>query len=313
MMRRRSRRRPGDGAPDPDLRLLTVDEAAELRTLVRSALSELGYEPVVNGDHAVLDDGTVLGLDTLVRVCLAERRGRSGWPKAVRAHFGRLLDQTHGASRDSDGTLVVRLMALDQVDTGGLTFTYAPEPIPGLHEVLGVDRPETVETLSDAVVEGRAVPLGALLDEGRENLRALLRRSDAQVDRLTHDGHEFWCAVGDDVYTASYALVLEDALRMWAPNTDMSPGVLFAVPFRHQLAFSVCSDRDAVLAGLTMLPLFAGAGFADGIGPLSPHVYLWLEGTITQVSRHADGGVEVRPGPHLEAILGDSPFGRDAP
>jgi hypothetical protein len=133
----------------------------------------------------------------------------------------------------------------------------------------------------------------------------MLRQSDAQVDRIEHDGMAFWCAVGDDVYTASYAVILPDALRAWAPGADLSVGVLFAVPFRHQLAFAVCSDREAVLGGLQLLPLFAGTGFADGVGPLSPHVYLWHDGVVTQVSRHVDGGIEVRPGPHLEAILGD--------
>ncbi len=306
MMRRRGRSRRGGGsAPDPSLPLMTVEEAAELRTLVRTALSELGYEPVVHPDRAELDDGTVLGLDTLVRLCLADRRGRSGWPTTVRRHFTRLLDQTHGAAGAHDGTLVVRLVALDLLDIGALTFGYAPEPIPGLREALCLDRPDTVETLSDAVVEQRAVPLGPLLDEGRENLRALLRRSDAQVDRMTHDGHEFWCAIGDDVYTASYALVLPDALRAWAPNSDISPGVLFAVPFRHQLAFSICSGRKAVEDGLRMLPLYAATGFAEGVGPLSPHVYLWHDGVVTQVSRHIDGGIEVRPGPHLARILAE--------
>lgn len=284
---------------------MTQDEAAELRSLVREALSELGYEPVVHPDRAELDDGTVLGLDTLVRMCLADRKGRAGWPTTVRRHFARLLDQTHGAAGAHEGTLVVRLIALDLLDTGGLTFDYASEPIPGLHQVLCVDRPDTVETLSDAVVAERAVPLGSLLDEGRENLRSLLRRSDAQVDRMTHEDREFWCAIGDDVFTASYALVLPDALRAWAPNSDISAGVLFAVPFRHQLAFSICSSRRAVEDGLRLLPLFAATGFSDGVGPLSPHVYLWHDGVVTQVSRHVDGGIEVRPGPHLERILGE--------
>src|SRR5690606_27483018 len=97
--------------------------------LVRQALSELGYEPVLQHDHAVLDDGTVLGLDTLARVCLADRKGRSGWPATVRAHFERLLDQTHGAASALEGSLLVRLLSLDGLDTGGLTFDYAPEPI----------------------------------------------------------------------------------------------------------------------------------------------------------------------------------------
>lgn len=303
MFRRRGRGRPGDSAPDPALGLLTVDEAAELRNLARSALSELGYEPVIQADHAVLDDGTVLGFDTLARSCLAAPRGRSSWPKVVRHHFSRLLDDDPWDAED--GTLVVRLADLASLDTGDLTFAYAPEPIPGLRQVLCLDRPDTVVTLGDELVAGRTVPLGALVDEGRENLQALLRRSDATVERLEHDGQAFWCAIGDDVFTASYALLLPDALRLWMPEADLTNGVLFAVPFRHQLAFAVCSDRTAVLDGLQLLPLFAGSGHSDGVGPLSPHVYHWLDGEVTQVSRHVDGGIEVRPGPLLDAMLAD--------
>ncbi len=304
MFRRKGRARPaGSSAPDPDLPLMTQDEAAELRTLVREALSERGYEPVVAGDHAALDDGTVLGFDTLVRTCLAHPRGRRGWPKTVRDHFARLLADTHGDAAVDEGTLVVRLMDLENLETGTLTFDYAPETVPGLRQVLCIDRPETVAMLGDDIVASRAVPLGALLDEGQENLRALLRRTDAEVHRIEHEGAGVRCALGDDVYTASYALVLPDALRRWAPGEDLSRGVLFAVPTRHRLGFVVCSSRDEVLTGLRLLPMMAGAGFAQGVGPLSPHVYLWLDGEVTQVSRHVDGGIEVRPGPHLEAIL----------
>lgn len=304
MFRRRGRGR-GDQTPDPHLGLLTVDEAAEVRSLVRTTLSELGYEPVIRADHAVLDDGTVLGFDTLVRTCLAAPRGRSSWPRVVRAHFTRLLSDTHGELAHDDGTLIVRLADLDSLDTGELTFDYANEPIPGLRQVLCLDRPDTVLTLSDQVIAERTVPIGPLLDEGRENLQAQLRRSDAAVERLEHEGRTFHCAVGQDVYTASYALILPDALRRWAPGADLSQGVLFAVPFRHQLAFTVCSDRDAVLDGLHLLPLFAASGFADGVGPLSPHLYLWHDGEVAQISRVVDGRIEVRPGPHLERMLGD--------
>lgn len=309
MARRRGRHGPrGSSAPDPDLPLLTQEEAAELRTLVRAALSERGHEPVMHPDHATLDDGTVLGFDTLARACLADPRGRRGWPRTVRHHFDRLLDDMQGRGHE-DGTLVVRLADLASTDTGAVTFAYASEPIPGLRQVLSLDRPDTVVTLGDEVVEARAVPLGALLDEARENLRGLLRQSDAQVDRIEHEGDVVWSVVGDDVYTASYALLMPEAMRAWAPGQDLSRGVLFAVPFRHQLAFSVCTDRAAVLAGLRLLPLVAGSGFADGVGPLSPHAFLWRDGEVTQVSRHVDGAIEVRPGPHLEAILaeGDDP------
>lgn len=297
--RRREPKDNGQG-PDESLGMLSSADAGALRELIRETLAENGWEPQMHGDHAVLSDGRVFGFDNLARR-VRGATDRRDWPSVVRSHFAIVLAGTGGATNDVlPETIVVRL--LDVTAGTPLAFDYAPEWQPGVIEVLVADYPDRVEFLSDGRVAAMA-PLGPWFDRARWNLRRILDESDVRVERIAQGEHWFDCAHSSSVFLATAATMLPEILPRLRPDVDLDAGVIFAVPFRHQLAFRDCRDPNAVIDAVTLLPLFASNGYANGVGPVSPHTYLWRDGQVEQLTRIADGRLQVIPGPYLEGIL----------
>jgi hypothetical protein len=66
----------------------------------------------------------------------------------------------------------------------------------------------------------------------------------------------------------------------------------------------VIRDQSAV-PSLRQLARFALAGFDDGVGPLSPDVFWWRDGTWVQVTRVESGKtITVLPNPSLRQVIG---------
>ncbi|GAA4388425.1 hypothetical protein [Tsukamurella soli] len=295
------RGRERDEVPDEHLELLTRNDADRLRSLVRTTLAERGYEVEVFGDHVQSADGRLFGLDNLMRMARAEQ-DRRAWPAMVARHLDAVLSG-FGAARPTDDELRAQLVTrlLDVTDSAQ-PFGYALEWQTGIAEVLTVDYPERVAILPDPAVE-RLAPLGPWLDLARANLRRTIAAADVTVQRLGREGEGFPVAVSDCVYLASAATFLPEVLPLWQPGIDLRGGVLFCVPSRQQLAFQACTDATAVLCALALMPRFSVGGYADGVGPLSPHVYYWRDGTVQQITRITGNSIEVHLGPELEALL----------
>lgn len=286
--------------PDGYLPLMSRGDADLLRAIVHRVLAESGSEPEMFGDHARTTDGSVFGFDNLSRLVrgIADRRA---WSDAVRSHFQAMSTSREDPGEDELSELVTTRL-FDLGAAGPLSFSYAPIWQEGIVEVLTIDHPDRVDFLAQERVSGLG-PLGPWFDRGRANLRRTLEQADVRVERVRADAHWIDCVMSDCVYLASAATSLPDMLSRWVPDLDLRNGVLFAVPFRHQIAFRDCRDGESALAGLMLLPRFAANGFADGVGALSPHVYHWHDGEIRQVTRLRDGVVEVHPGPQLEELL----------
>ncbi|MCS3782270.1 hypothetical protein [Tsukamurella ocularis] len=297
------RKKSVDDQPDPYLDLLTIRDADRLRALTRAVLAENGFEAQVFGDHLALVDGRTLGLDNLARkVHVAEGEE---WDRIVRAHLAALLRPSEDPTGDDLLTRIVARLLDVSVGSGDprLTFDYALPWQPGVAEILVVDHPDHVSMLGDGSVREMA-PLGPWYDRARRNLfRELTETAEVRVETVEHDGHRFQCALSESVFTASGALLLPELLPRWVPGIDVSGGVLFAAPFRNQLAFAACSSAEAALGGLMLLPVFAANGYSDGVGPVSPNVYYWRDGTVTQISTIADDALNVTPPPELLEII----------
>jgi len=302
------RKKSVEDQPDPYLDLLTIRDADRLRSIARTVLAENGFEAQVFGDHLAIEDGRTVGLGNLTRKVLDARP--SEWDRIVRMHLLPLLTPAEDPTGDE---LLTRIVArLHDVSAGSgdprLTYDYAPAWQPGVAEILVVDLPDHVSMLGDGSVRDLA-PLGPWYDRARRNLfRELTETAEVRVETVEHDGHRLRCAFSESVYTASGALLLPEVLSYWEPAVDLRDGVLFAVPFRNQLAFVACSDAVDVMDGLQLLPAFAAQGYSDGVGPVSPFVYYWREGVVTQVSHIVDGTIVVTPPPEIVAIL-DAEFG----
>lgn len=291
-----------DGPRDPVFGYFTVEQGARFRALVRQTFAEAGVEVVSERDYLVADDGRQFGLSNLAAVCLDlldEGPGEKGWPAAVQRHVLTILRATAEdvALRDLPRQDVLartylRVIGRTAVPPEALDWYRYARPVAGdLIELLALDSPDSVRMLRDTDVE----PFGAdeLRAAGLENL--VKEPFDSYQVLTGDDGVQVHVVLGQSVYTASKILVLPDLLARTLGTRDLPHGVFVATPFWHQLAFVPVQDRSA-LASLPVLAGFAAKGYDEGVGAISPFVFWWRDGRLTQVSFPAeDGELVVRP------------------
>lgn len=289
---RQKRRRDGRLTQDDRLPFLTLDEAGRVRHLVQQAFAECGREVTVYPDYLRDDQGSEFGLWNVAAACHADPRGERAWPTVVAEYVRNLLEHVDQGSlegfEDEDvwSSVYVKLSPAEALPSReGLA--YLDETVPGLVDALVVDLPHAVSWLTDSEVR-RFGGKAALREAGLANLRML------PVGERKHmrapDGGTFEVLLGESVYTASRALVMEDLLtRVLGLTVDGGHGVLAAMATRNQIAIHVIHDRS-VIPSLRLMARFAVAGFTDGTGPLSPDVLWWRDGRWTRVTRRETGG-----------------------
>lgn len=279
------RRGKGPVVEDPDLPL-DVDQAARLRALVRQVFAEHGREVVVHSDHLADDQGVRFGLWNVAAVCADKPRRE--WPAIVRRHVHGLLDPDDlesVAESELLGTTYLRLIEAAQMPRADWhpTATVIGESV---LLVLAVDRPAQVTTPRESFWEARG-GVEHWRKVGRANLRDLLAVEDLKHQRLTPPGGTggFDVVMGDSFFAGSLALLLDEVRDRYQPGLRAPYGVLVAVPFRHQFAWSVVEPGEPARQALENLFGFAAAGFSDAPGPISPHVYWVHEGRWRQLTR----------------------------
>ena len=233
----------------------------------------------------------------------------SGLPHDVRTHLEALtraaeLDVDDLLPEEWDAALTSRLVDSDRLDSTGLDFHYASAFASHLREVLTLDLPSAVITLPDERVADRGVRLARLLDRGRRNLQAQMRMSDAELHQVGHAGRTVQVLVGDSPYTASYARFLSEAVDRWHPEADQHGGIVFAMPHRHALVYHTCATPQEARDALELVPAQAEAMHTEGLSPVSPHLYYWLDRDVTCLTeRQRDGSLELRIPPFLAGML----------
>jgi hypothetical protein len=301
------------GPRDPVFGYFSESQGARFRSLVRQTFAEAGVEVVAERDYLVADDGRQFGLSNLAAVCLdvLEEGGEKAWPAAVRRHVHTILRATAEdvALTDLDrdevlGRTYLRVIGRSAVPPEALNWYRYARPLAGdLLELLALDSPDSVRMLRDTDVE----PFGSddLRAAGLENL--IKEPYDSYQTLTGQDGAELQLVLGQSVYTASKLLVLPDVLDRTLGSRDLPHGVFVAVPFWHQLAFVPIRDLSAV-ASLQLLVAFAARGFDEGVGAISPFVYWWRNGRLTQVSYPGERGeLVVQPDGELVELLESLP------
>lgn len=284
--RRRGTASSGDGLPDPHLTPLTVGQAARLRALARSAFAELGLETVPENAALRLADGRTLGLTNLARTVAGEPAAR--WAELVSRHARIMLasfdvppPQTLDAVRD---TLFLRVLpAADLPSTGGV------RPLGGdLVQAAAVDHPEHVATFVRSEEIDQLGGWDAVAAVGRANLAALRAEQTRRwVDKAT--GAEVLVSMGG-FFHASRLLVLGVALAQDFGIEQPAHGVLVAVPNRHLLAAHVLVGVDEAIVAVRNLAALAEGEQPAAPGPLSPNVYFWRDGLLSQVTTRGGEG-----------------------
>ncbi|MFI1396998.1 hypothetical protein [Streptomyces sp. NPDC020681] len=293
---RRGPKRDGRDAPrDPEFAFFSVDEGARFRGQVREAFAEQGLEVSVYADVVSDSEGRQFGLGNLAAVLHNDDRGPRGWPELIRRHVGMVL-RTMDAPSALDtlpteqirAQLYPRVIGREGFDPDN--FAYARPLAPGLFEIIALDLPESVMMLTDEALE----PLGDLQylrDQALYNLRGLPVEGHETVKG--DDGMQFEVILGDSFYTASRVLALESVVRQVTGEQLTRDGALVAMPFRHQLAFHAIHDVG-VIPALNAMTSFAATGYADTPGAITPYVYWWRDGTLTQLSDSDEDGEGLR-------------------
>ncbi len=304
---RRGPRRDGRDTPrDPAFSFFSVDEGALFRGQVREAFAEHGLEVTVYVDVVTDSSGRQFGLGNLAAVCHNDDRGPRVWGELARQHAGMVLRTMDGPSAldtlppdQIRAQLYPRVISAEGLDPQ--TFAYARSVAPGLYEVLALDLPESVMMLTDEALE----PLGEvarLRERALRNLRELpVEKRETVKDA---DGMRFEVVLGDSFYTASRVLALDSVVQRVTGRQIGLDGALVAMPFRHQLAFHVIRDAT-MIPTLNAMASFAASGFEDTPGAISPYVYWWRGGTLTQLSEEDEDGEGLRivVGDDFEALL----------
>ncbi|PKQ31712.1 MAG: hypothetical protein CVT62_07700 [Actinobacteria bacterium HGW-Actinobacteria-2] len=293
-----------ESARDPELPL-SIAGAQRLRQLVRDAWAEHGREVTVHSDHVVDAEGSAFGLWNLA-VLVSDAPQRK-WPGLVRTHVGMLATPKPGVETLTEDELRAQLV-LRLADGGGVPnpewFETAPTLVGDLRLTLALDFPDTVLTPpeSDLAARGDLTEWRAV---GRANLWHMMRSEKREHQVLSRgNGDQFDVLLGESFFTASMVLFLPELLEL-AGRADLGRGVLVAMPYRHQIAFRVIDGPNAALS-LQSLFLFAMAGFDDGAGPLSPHVYWVKDGRWEQVTGRDAEGAHMIVSPELAEALGMS-------
>lgn len=289
---------PGGDRPDPNLPMLTVDEAAWLLALVRRAFAEQGRETVGDGAGALRGDGQVYGLHNLA--AHAAGAARRAWPDLARRHVLDMLaaDRTPEPESLDEVRDQVMLKLRPLSDLPGGPPAYAPEVLPGVVAVAAIDYPTHVSELLDA---DRLEPLGGwgvIRPVALENLRRLeaprLEALEADEDRPDSVVNVM---LSEDFFGAARICVLDTLLASLLGIERPEHGVLVAVPNRHVLAIHIPSG-PGLIAALQLLVTLATEESTSAPGPISPYVYLMAaDGRIEQVTRRGDDGdvvIEVR-------------------
>ncbi|MEU5163286.1 hypothetical protein AB0G74_27265 [Streptomyces sp. NPDC020875] len=295
LFRRGAKRDRSDAPRDPEFSYLSAGEGTRFRSQVREAFAEMGLEVTVYADVVTDSAGRQFGLANLAAVLHNDDRGPRAWPELVRRHVGMVLRTMDAPSAlDTLSTEQIRAQLYPRVlGAEGFdpeNFGYARRIAPGLYEIIALDLPESVMMLTDDALE----PLGDLpylRQQALYNLRGLPLEGHETVKG--GDGLRFEVVIGDSFYTASRVLTLESVVREVTGETMTPDGALVAFPFRHQLAFHVIRDAGLIPA-LNAMTSFAASGFADTPGAISPYVYWWRDGTLTQLSAHDEDGEGLR-------------------
>lgn len=283
---------------------LTAEQGQLLRQHVTAAFADRDVRVEVVGGDAATDDGRTFGLAPLAAAVLDV--GPVG-------HAGTATGTHADAVRELSSRFVARALAVDaspavaSLDRGDVlaraflrvigVATLPEHATERLHsarhlagdlaEVVALQEPTAVRILTDedlaavGATAARAAGLRNLLTVPVENLQFLDGAHGGRVHVVT----------GTSPFTASLLLVLSEVLRrtIGPPDLVAPHGVLVAVPYRHQLAFAPVQPRT-VLPALELLVPLAARAFEQGVGPVSPFVYWWDEGRLTQVSVLTEAG-----------------------
>jgi len=221
---------------------------------------------------------SVFGLQNIAQVC--RQADRDEWRSLIEAHFDSIFT-VHG----QDNALEIDTADFAQIERSLRARLYPSEvtshtseivqrPGPeGTLEVLALDLPTSVRTVSCAEAERWGLSTDELFAIGRRNLRqaGLLSTTVVPLDQ----GTSLTLLSGDPFYAASHLLILDDYL-----GAEPDHGMLVGIPKRDVLILHEIHNVGAMEAITAMLQVIVEMHH-DGPGSLSPYLYWYHDGEFT--------------------------------
>ncbi|MFD0265171.1 hypothetical protein ACFVGY_01045 [Streptomyces sp. NPDC127106] len=290
------------GSPDPHLTALTVRQADHLRDLVGRYHADRGEQVTVEGDTVRAPQGTAALYNLAEYVRRADPRD---WPRIVEHHFAALASARESASVPAAPDDVLRRAFLRLIPDDALppeaaaSFGYVRPVATGLSEALALDLPDSVRLLDDRDVA--AIGLEALRTAGRANLLS----EPAEHETVPMQGGGLLHVLsGESPFVASKALVLDEVVRAVTGRPLPAAGALFTVPSRSFLVFHPLADHH-VQDAVNDLAAFGLGAHGDNPGPLSPRLYWWHRGAVTNLTRidEATRSMSIEPPAELMDVM----------
>lgn len=291
---------------DPGFDFLTAEQGARLRELARTAFAEAGVETDPHPQHLAAADGRQFGLWNLAATCA--QAPDTEWPTLVRGHVTATLrtfetpDLSELPADDVLATVHLRVMGTSTLPPESLSWYSYARPLAGdLIEVLALDLPDSVDILRDEDV--------ARIGEAPLREAALRNLLDGAVESYEVVGEPGSSAIhvveGGSFFTASKLLIFRETLRATWGERDLPYGAVVSVPFRHMLAFHPVEAID-VIGAVQRLAGFTVSMYNDSPGGVSPFVYWWRDGELTQLTGlDEEGRVQVLAGGEFTAVLNE--------
>jgi hypothetical protein len=221
---------------------------------------------------------STFGLQNIAQIC--QQADRDEWRDLITAHFDSIFEV-----KDEDSALRVQMddfariksqlrARLYPVDIANHASEILQRPGPeGTLEVLALDLPTTVRTVSRSEADAWGLDTDDLFTIGRQNLRAtgMLKPNQIQLE----PGTALTVYTGDPFYAASHALIIQD----YVPEENRH-GILVGVPKRDILIVHPIQNIGAMEAAGAMLQVIVGM-HRDGPGSISPNLYWYHEGEYT--------------------------------
>jgi hypothetical protein len=251
------------------------------------------HEGVIRPKLNAALQSSVFGLQNIAQVC--HQAEATEWGQLISTHFDSIFNVSN-----EHNALTVDMSDFKKVQTRLRARLYPQDiashtseivhrdGLAGTLEVLVMDLPTTVRTVSKQEAASWPFTEDELLFIGRRNLRhsGLLKASSVPLDQ----GTNLLLYSGDNFYAASHALIFEDYMAQHTEKFGKAViyGAIVGIPKRDVMLVHFIHNVGAVEAIGSLLQAVIGM-HRDGPGSITPNLYWYHDGKFEHLPYVLEG------------------------